>query len=365
MENMAIDPIFWKNKSVLLTGHTGFKGSWLSLWLSSMGANLTGFSLPPSTQPNLFNILNIEDSFQSIIGDIRHFDLLQKTVDKAKPEIIIHMAAQSLVRESYNSPIDTYSTNVMGTVHILEAARLSGSVRAVVNITSDKCYDNQERSDYGYTENDAMGGYDPYSNSKGCAELVTSAYRSSFFNSKTYNNHHIAIASARAGNVIGGGDWAQNRLIPDFIRAITNKEELIIRNPLSIRPWQHVLEPLSGYLMLAQELYKEGAEYAEAWNFGPLEVEVKNVEWIANKLTHYWAEGSKFSKDHNIMNPHEANYLKLNIKKAMSKLKWQPRWDINETIKRTCLWYKANFNQKNMREYSLNEIDEYLNSSYL
>ena len=291
-----VDKSFWVGKVVLLTGHTGFKGSWLSLWLQSMGANVIGYALPPPTNPSLFISANVANDMTSIAGDMRDFPALLSVVEKYQPEIIIHMAAQSLVRHSYANPVETYSTNVMGTVHLLEAARQADSVRAIINVTSDKCYENREWI-WGYRENEAMGGYDPYSNSKGCAELVAAAYRNSYFNPASFADHGVGLASARAGNVIGGGDWAEDRLIPDIMRAITQNKPASIRNPHAIRPWQHVLEPLSGYLMLAEKLWKNGAAFGEAWNFGPNDEDAKPVQWIVEQLTKSWGEGASWVLD--------------------------------------------------------------------
>lgn len=269
MKVANVDPFFWKDKRVFLTGHTGFKGGWLTIWLSAMGAKVVGFSLAPNTNPNLFEVANVASSCEdSHICDIAHFEHLRKTMLLAKPDIVIHMAAQPLVRYAYLNPVETYATNVMGTVHVLEALRSCKTVRAAVMVTTDKCYENKEWT-WGYRENDSMGGYDPYSNSKSCAELVSASYRQSFFSEKDYAKHGVAIASARAGNVIGGGDWSADRLIPDAISAFESGKALMIRNPLSIRPWQHVLEPLSGYLVLAQALYEKGIDFNGAWNFGP------------------------------------------------------------------------------------------------
>ncbi len=284
VEGVEVSPAFWKGKRVLVTGHTGFKGSWLSLWLQSMDAQVVGYALAPPTNPSLFEVAEVAKGMTSIIGDIRDLEHLRRVFAEHKPEIVIHMAAQPLVRYSYIEPVETYSTNVMGTVNLLEAVRSTGSVKAVVNVTSDKCYENREWV-WGYRENEAMGGYDPYSNSKGCAELVTSAYRNSYFHPEKYGTHGVAIASGRAGNVIGGGDWAGDRLIPDIVRAIMQGKPVNIRSPHAIRPWQHVLEPLSGYLVLAQKLYEEGAAYAEGWNFGPNDEDAKPVQWIVEKLT--------------------------------------------------------------------------------
>ena len=297
----------YKERRVLITGHTGFKGSWLCLLLNQLGANVSGYALEPPTIPSLFNEANIGEIMTSYIGDIRDYDQLLKVMQQVQPEIVIHMAAQALVRESYKNPVETYSINVMGTVHLLEACRHTKSVKAIVNVTTDKCYENHEWH-WGDRENEPMGGYDPYSNSKGCSELVTSSYRNSYFNPAKYAEHGVAIASARAGNVIGGGDWADDRLIPDFIRAISMGEEVRIRSPYSIRPWQHVLEPLTGYLSLAAKLFSEGSKYAQAWNFGPDDKDAQNVEWITSILCELWGEKASFSIDNNPQ-PHEANYL--------------------------------------------------------
>ena len=291
VEGLEVSDNFWRGKRVFMTGHTGFKGSWLSLWLQSMGAQVVGYALAPPTNPSLFEVAEVGKGMTSIIGDIRDLEKLRAVFTEHKPDIVIHMAAQPLVRYSYIEPVETYATNVMGTVNLLEAVRSTPSVKAVVNITSDKCYENREWV-WGYRENEAMGGYDPYSSSKGCAELVASAYRNSYFHPDKYQQHGVAIASARAGNVIGGGDWAGDRLIPDILRAIVLGEPVHIRSPHAIRPWQHVLEPLSGYLQLAQKLYTDGTAYAEGWNFGPNEEDAKPVQWIVEKLTESWGEGS-------------------------------------------------------------------------
>ena len=300
-----MNPVFWKDKRVLITGHTGFKGSWLSLWLQSMGAKVVGYALAPPTNPSLFEVARVGLGMTSVIGDIRDLVHLQVVLTEHQPEIVIHMAAQPLVRYSYLEPVETYSTNVMGTVNLLEAVRHTKSVKAVVNVTSDKCYENREWV-WGYRENEAMGGYDPYSNSKGCAELVTAAYRSSYFHPEKYKEHGVAIGSGRAGNVVGGGDWAEDRLIPDMMRAISQGKPVSIRNLGSIRPWQHVLEPLSGYLLLAQELYGNGPEFAEAWNFGPNEDDAKPVAWILDNLTKTWGDGATWKLDGGD-HPHEAH----------------------------------------------------------
>ena len=360
VENM-VDPFFWAGKNVLVTGHTGFKGSWLSLWLQSMGAKVTGYALSPPTNPSLFAVAKIADGMSSIEGDIRDIAALSKAFEKAQPEIVIHMAAQSLVRYSYANPIETYATNVMGTVHVLEAARQVGSVRAIVNVTSDKCYENREWV-WGYRENESMGGYDPYSSSKGCAELVTAAYRNSYFNPKNFAEHQVALASARAGNVIGGGDWAEDRLIPDIMRAIVQGVPVKIRNPHAIRPWQHVLEPLSGYLMLAQKLYTEGTAYAEGWNFGPKDEDAKPVQWIAEKLTESWGKGASWMLDGG-EHPHEAHYLKLDCSKAKTRLDWHPKWHLENTLGAIIDWHRAYQDGKAMRTFTLDQIQQYVNRS--
>ncbi len=358
LESVGMNAGFWEGKRVLMTGHTGFKGSWLSLWLQSMGAQVTGFSLAPPTQPSLFEVAKVAEEMTSIVGDIRDLSHLRAVFAEHQPEIVIHMAAQALVRYSYIEPVETYSTNVMGTVNLLEAVRGAGSVKAVVNVTSDKCYENNEWA-WGYRENEAMGGFDPYSNSKGCAELVTSAYRSSFFNSDKYQQHGVALASARAGNVIGGGDWAEDRLIPDIMRAISENSPVRIRNPYAIRPWQHVLEPLSGYLLLAQKLYEEGTAYAEGWNFGPNDEDAKPVQWIVDRLTKSWGEGASWVLDDG-NHPHEAHYLKLDCSKARAQLNWQPRWHLDEALGKIVDWQKSYQQGADIRTVTLKQIDIYL-----
>lgn len=348
---------FYKGKKILITGHTGFKGSWLCLVLNKLGADIYGYALEPPTIPSLFIEAKISQFIKSFCGDIRNLNYLTEVLNEVNPEIIFHMAAQPLVRESYKNPVETYEVNVMGTVNILEACRKTSSVRAIVNVTTDKCYSNKEWH-WGYREDEPMGGYDPYSNSKGCSELVTSAYRDSFFNSRDYGAHHISLASARAGNVIGGGDWAQDRLIPDFIKSISKGEKLKIRNPYAIRPWQNVLEPLIGYLTLAEKLFTDGAFYAQAWNFGPDDKDSKNVEWIANKLCSIWGEDAAYEIDSSPQ-PHEANYLKLDCSKAKALLDWHPKMDLEDSIKHIVEWNKAFLNGENIRRVSENQIDEY------
>jgi len=348
-----VNPSFWKDKKVYLTGHTGFKGSWLSLWLQEMGAVVKGYSLDVNTKPALFTEANVAAEMESEIGDIRNLEQLTESMVSFSPEILIHMAAQPLVRLSYQEPVDTYTTNVIGTVNVLEAARKCSVLKAIVSVTTDKCYENNEW-EWGYRESEPMGGHDPYSSSKGCAELVTSAYRRSFFSSE----HTASLASARAGNVIGGGDWAEDRLVPDIIRAFEKSEPVIIRNPLSTRPWQHVLEPLSGYLVLAQELFLKGDEFAEGWNFGPKDEDCKPVSWILDKMVTYWGTNASWSIDKN-NNPHEACFLKLDCSKASNRLKWNPKWNLQLTLKSIVDWHQLYTNRGDIKKQCLKEINDY------
>jgi len=358
LESMEISSSFWQGKKIFLTGHTGFKGGWLSLWLQQLGSEVTGYALQPPTKPSLFEVANVAQGMTSVIGDIRDGQALANAMRDFSPDIVIHMAAQPLVRYSYLDPVETYSTNVMGTVHLLEAVRQSPSVRAIVNVTSDKCYDNKEWV-WGYRENEPMGGYDPYSSSKGCAELVTAAYRSSFFNSAKYDEHKVAIATGRAGNVIGGGDWAADRLIPDILNAISAGRSVVIRNPHAVRPWQHVLEPLSGYLLLAQHLYEQGVAFSEGWNFGPRDEDARPVKWIVGQLTNLWDDGASWQLDPS-NHPHEAHYLKLDCAKARARLAWQPRWDLSHTLEMIVAWQRAYLNKADMRQITLNQISQYI-----
>ena len=353
-----MDRAFWQGKRVLVTGHTGFKGSWLSLWLQHLGAEVVGYSLPPPSTPNLFTIAAVADGMKSIFGDIRNLDMLRVVFDTHKPDVIFHLAAQSLVRASYTDPVGTFTTNVVGTVHVLEAARINGGVRSLVNVTSDKCYDNREWV-WPYRECDPIGGRDPYSSSKGCAELVTAAYRESFFSG---SGNGISVASARAGNVIGGGDWAIDRLVPDLIRAIERKEPLVVRNPNAIRPWQHVLEPLSGYLILAQRLWEDGPRYAQAWNFGPNIDDAKPVGWIVEKLTQFWGEGARWMIDAS-PHPYEAQILALDSSKARAVLGWRPRWTIDKAMTSIVEWYKSYWDNQSMRSVAINQITAYSETS--
>lgn len=349
----VVNPAFWDGKKVLLTGHTGFKGSWLSLWLQSMGAQVKGFALAPPTKPALFEQARVADGMESEIGDIRDLAAVCATMLAFNPEILIHMAAQPLVRLSYRVPVETYATNVMGTVHVLEAARQCSHLKAIVNVTTDKCYENREWV-WGYRENEPMGGHDPYSNSKGCSELVTSAYRNSFFDSPDT----ASLASARAGNVIGGGDWAEDRLIPDVLRAFEKKLPVVIRNPMATRPWQHVLEPLSGYLILAEKLYSEGKAYAEGWNFGPRDEDVKPVEWILSHMVHQWGEGASWNLDITPQ-PHEAQLLKLDVSKAAARLKWHPRWSLAQALNSIVEWHQCWLAKGDIRQKTLDQITQY------
>ena len=348
---------FWEGKRVLITGHTGFKGSWLSLWLQSKGARTIGYSLPPPTKPSLFEVAHVAEGMASITGDLRDLEHLQTVIGVHKPEIIIHMAARSLVRYSYNNPVDTYSTNVMGTVNVLEAVRQSDSVKVVLIITSDKCYENKEWL-WGYRENEPMGGHDPYSSSKGCAELVTSAYRRSYFSDNNLPGHDVSVATTRAGNVVGGGDWAPDRLIPDIMNALMESRPANIRYPNAIRPWQHALEPLRGYLRLAKKLWHHGREFAGAWNFGPNDEDARPVSWVADYLTSLWGGGARWESD-STQHPHEATYLKLDCSKAKSLLGWSPKLDLATNLEWIAEWYRAYLQKKNMRQVTQAQISRY------
>jgi CDP-glucose 4,6-dehydratase len=345
----------YHNKRVLITGHTGFKGSWLALWLSQMGAQVSGYSLQPPTEPNHFQLLDL--NIDSVIGDVRDAAKLKQVFKEQQPQIVFHLAAQAIVRLSYREPGETFASNVLGTVNVLEAARASGSVRAIIIVTSDKCYENREWP-WGYREIDTLGGYDPYSASKGCAEIVTSCWRNSFFNPKDYgSSHQILLASARAGNVIGGGDWAPDRIIPDIIRSVHKNEKVKIRNPQATRPWQHVLEPLSGYLLLGQKLLEGRDKFAAAWNFGPSEEENVSVGEIVKQVKKLWPK-----IDYEIYRapdqPHEAGMLRLDCSKARTKLKWKPVWKGKDAIEETTLWYKAFYESSKI--LSLDQLNLYL-----
>jgi CDP-glucose 4,6-dehydratase len=324
----------WQGRRVLVTGHTGFKGAWLCAWLLDVGATVTGVALAPETSPNLYELLGLERGMDSRLRDIRDLEAMKGVLREARPEVVIHMAAQALVRRSYQDPVQTYATNLMGTVNVLEAARAVDSVRAVVNVTSDKCYENLE-TQHAYRETDAMGGHDPYSSSKGAAELITSAYRRSFF-----AREGKLLASARAGNVIGGGDWSEDRLIPDCVRAFAAGRDLVVRNPLAVRPWQHVLEPLAGYLLLAQRLAAGDAAAADAWNFGPGESDAAPVERVVNEAVRLWGGKARWKRDETVQ-PHEAHLLRLDASKARRELGWRPRLGLDETLRWTIDWYRA------------------------
>jgi len=361
MKVAKVNLSFWSGKRVFMTGHTGFKGGWLSLWLTSMGARVTGYALAPNTTPNFFEVVKVKASLEnSYIGDIRDLEKLQKAMFEAKPEIVIHMAAQPLVRCSYVNPVETYATNIMGTVNVLESIRSLNCVRAAVIVTTDKCYENRERVT-GYREDEPMGGYDPYSSSKGCAELVTSAYRQSYFSPEKFNQHHVAVASARAGNVIGGGDWSEDRLIPDAIKAFEINQALIIRNPLATRPWQHVLEPLSGYLILAQTLYQEGAKFDGGWNFGPRDEDARSVSEVISLLVEKWKSGASWEQDQSEQ-PHEAHSLRLDCSKARNQLNWFPKWNLEQAIEKITQWHNAHYQKSNMHDFSLQQIADYQNT---
>lgn len=343
---------FWQGKSVFITGHTGFKGGWLAIWLHQMGARVHGYALAPDTTPNLFAVANVEDALAGhTIADIRDAQALNAAISAAKPEIVLHLAAQPLVRYSYEEPVETFSTNVMGTVNLFEAVRKVDSVKAVVNVTTDKCYENREWV-WPYREEEAMGGHDPYSSSKACSEIVTAAYRRSFL-----AEQGVAVASARAGNVIGGGDWSVDRLVPDFLKAMDAKHPLLIRSPNAIRPWQHVLEPLSGYITLAENLYRQPGEYAEAWNFGPSDDDAQTVQWIVEQLVA--ATPSASWQVDGKPQVHEANYLKLDSSKARSRLNWKPRWNLKSALDKTIEWHVAWRDGQDMRQVTLAQIRAY------
>jgi CDP-glucose 4,6-dehydratase len=357
-----MNPTFWKNKTVLITGHTGFKGSWISIILKKFGANVVGFSKDIPTNPSMYEITCVEDGMTSIIGNINDSKHIKQVFEKNKPEIVIHMAAQALVRESYKNPLETFSTNVIGTANILDAVRNSDSVKVCIIVTSDKSYrikpDNSK-----YSEDDPMGGYDPYSSSKGCAELVTSSYRSSFFNPSKFQEHQISIASVRAGNVIGGGDWATDRLIPDIIRGIQNKSNIKIRNPESTRPWQFVLDPLFGYLTLAEKMWNDGQEFSQGWNFGPTQDEEKPVKWIIEYIKKHIDEKMDLEMDLEMdasTQPHEEKYLRLDCSKSISKLKWKSKMDLEKTLLLTLNWYTEFMKGNNMKYITEKQIDQFM-----
>ncbi len=346
----------WRDRKVFLTGHTGFKGGWLALWLQHLGARVSGFALAPPTTPSVFELAQVQRGMVSTIGDIRNRSALEAALRASEAEVVFHLAAQPLVRRSYAQPFETYETNVLGTVRLLEAVRATPSVRAVVVVTSDKCYDNKEWA-WGYRENEPLGGFDPYSSSKACAELVTAAYRSSFFQAATAGAP-VALASARAGNVIGGGDWAEDRLLPDILRAFAAARPVRIRNPRARRPWQHVLEPLSGYLQLAAALLADGPAHARAWNFGPGDEADRTVQWIVQRAAELWGDDARWELDSGGQ-PHEAEQLRLDSTCARSQLHWSPRWNLEQALERVVDWHRAQRAGRNMREFTLAQIEEY------
>lgn len=349
---------FWQGRRVFLTGHTGFKGGWMSLWLQSLGAKVHGYSLAAPTCPNLFEVARVAQGMSANLeADIRDYGAMSAAVQAARPEIVIHMAAQPLVRHSYREPLQTYSTNIMGTAHLLEAVRSTPGVRAVVNVTTDKCYENLE-TQQGYRETDSLGGCDPYSSSKASAEMITAAYRASYFNPADYKSHGVALASVRAGNVIGGGDWASDRLIPDIYRAFNDGRPVLIRNPKAVRPWQHILDPVCGYLMLAQRLVQDGAAFAEAWNFGPNDEDARSVEWIVQRMASRWNEGARWQVDGRA-HPHEAQALRLDITKARIRLNWQPALGLPDALDLTLEWMRHYRAGADMREVTLKQIAAY------
>ncbi len=360
MHAHSINPEFWRGRRVFLTGHTGFKGAWLSIWLHALGAHVVGYALDPPTSPSLFALARVAELLESHSGDVRDAAGLATALQAAQPEVVLHMAAQSLVRESYKAPVETYAVNVLGTVHVLEAIRHCPGVGAVVVVTTDKCYENREWW-WGYREDEALGGYDPYSSSKACAELVTSAYRTSFFHPRDHARHGVGIATARAGNVIGGGDWADDRLVPDCMRALLAGLPISVRNPGAMRPWQHVLEPLSGYLRLAELLYADGPAYAEAWNFGPYDEDVQPVQWLADYVCRRWASATATVVSG--VQPHEAKYLKLDCSKARARLGWRPHWRLSDALDRVLEWTRDYQQHADVRATCLRQIAEYLAAS--
>jgi len=353
----AVDPGFWRGKRVFVTGHTGFKGSWLATWLQRLGAEVVGFALRPPTEPAMFHLARVSDQVQSIEGDIRDLEHLTASIARHAPEIVIHLAAQAWVRAGYADPVTTYTTNVTGTVNLLEAVRRTASTRVVLAITSDKCYENREWV-WGYRENDRMGGHDPYSSSKGCAELVIAAYRDSFFAPARIAEHGVALASTRAGNVIGGGDWSEDRLVPDIMRAIMSGHTVRIRRPEAVRPWQFVLEPLHGYLMLAERLWDRDADFQSGWNFGPDVEQVQPVRWIVDQITQLWGEGANWTGDEG-QHPHEDHFLRLDCTKAKTMLGWAPVLDLRTTLDWVVEWYRAFHAGGDLRSLTRAQIERY------
>jgi CDP-glucose 4,6-dehydratase len=357
---------FWKDKRVFVTGHTGFKGVWLCHLLHSLGAKLGGYSLAPNTDPNMFTLTSLEGLMDHHIGDLRDFASLKKCLEDFNPDIVFHLAAQPLVRASYKDPIETYEVNVLGTLHVLEALRLINRPTTIINVTTDKCYHNKEW-DYPYRENDALGGYDPYSNSKACSELVTLCYNDSFFKQTLGTQNRIALASARAGNVIGGGDWAEDRLVPDCVRAVMQDQTVTVRSPHAVRPWQHVLDPLSGYVLLAQKVHENPQAYIGSWNFGPSHLDFKTVSWVVEKTVQ--ALGGRWE----ILNAdqkglHEANYLTIDSSKAIKHLKWMPRLSIDQAMGWTAAWYNEflrDTDTTRIKDMTYKQIKEFLSDDHI
>ncbi|QJD82895.1 CDP-glucose 4,6-dehydratase [Cohnella herbarum] len=356
---------FWSRKKVLITGHTGFKGSWLSLWLQSLGAEVTGYALEPMTSPNLHSLCKLEQTMRSVTADIRNRTALLDTIQDTQPEVIFHMAAQPFVRYSYQYPVETFEVNVLGAVNLLDAARTSirdgVGIKAIINVTTDKCYENKEWT-WGYREIDRLGGFDPYSNSKACSELVTASFRNSFFHHKDYANHGLSVATARAGNVIGGGDWSEDRLVPNSMRALLSGSKLEVRHPQATRPWQHVLEPLQGYLLLAQKMVERGTEFGDAWNFGPMDANSKSVEWLVQTIGTLWGEYDFYELSQG-SNPHEADNLSLDSSKARRALGWEPVWDVKTALEKTVDWFQAYRKQADMKALCLEQLDAYSRES--
>lgn len=352
-----MNPQFWKDKTVLLTGHTGFKGSWMSMWLHKLGANVIGFSKDIPTKPSLFDIAQVESGMISIIGNVCDYHTLEKTASEFKPQIIIHMGAQAILGESYKNPAETFATNVMGTVNVLETVRNTKTAKVVLNVTSDKCYEQKNLS-HRYIETDPMGGFDPYSSSKGCAELVTSSFRSSFFNTKEFGKHGVALATGRAGNVVGGGDWGSDRLIPDIVRSMIEKKPLTIRYPDATRPWQYVLDVINGYTTLMENLWNNGPQFSDAWNFGPTYNETKPVKWIVTKMMDLF--GDKLEVNYADAKPYESSFLSLDCSKAKSRLGWSSKLSLDDTLSWTAEWYKHYKNGQDMKEFSQEQINRFI-----
>ncbi|WP_261301685.1 CDP-glucose 4,6-dehydratase [Paenibacillus andongensis] len=353
---------FWNGRNVFITGNTGFKGAWLSIWLHRLGSRVTGYALEPDNEWSLFRQSKLDRHIPTVFGDVRDYEKLKRAIGQVEPEIVIHMAAQPIVRESYRDPVGTYSTNVMGTIHLLEAVRevnaRKKSIHAILNVTTDKCYENREWM-WGYRENEPLGGYDPYSSSKACSELATSAYRCSFFPPERYAEHGVAVATARSGNVIGGGDWAADRLIPDCVRAIISGQPLKLRYPEAVRPWQHVLDPLYGYMLLAERLVKEGPEFAEAWNFGPRDDDMRTVEWMAGHFCKTWGGGASYGLPADRPELHENQLLRLDCSKATGRLGWHPRWNAGQTIDKVVEWTKQYMQREDPYDICLRQIDQH------